>query len=318
MTARHAPSAVAAEPLLVPLRGRTDLDTAAVGGKAAGLNWLAGHGFRCPPAACVTAAAYDAYVAAHGLGERLASLSASIADAGARSELETLLRAYPFPAGLGDELAREVEAWGGVDGGLLAVRSSGVGEDSSTMSFAGQHATVLGVAPADVEQAVRTCWLSLWSDRAVSYRANRGLGAAWARMAVVVQQLVPATASAVVFTCDPVTRNDAEVTVCAVPGLGEPLVAGRVVPDTFVVDKRTGQVIERVPGEHESALLLVDSQVRSVPLTGVDGPCLDEEDLSALVTTALTVERKAAHPVDVEATLGDGEWQLLQARPITT
>ena len=148
--------------------------------------------------------------------------------------------------------------------------------------------------------AVLRCWASLWSERAIGYRARRGLALDGDAMAVVVQALVPARAAAIVFTRHPVSGRSDQLLINAAPGLGEAMVSGMITPDTIVVSKANRRVAEFTPGE------------------STEGPALDNDARDALVALSLDVERVFGAPVDIEAALADDGWYLLQARPITT
>jgi pyruvate,water dikinase len=208
----------------------------------------------------------------------------------------------PVAAALAPPLDRLAGLTLGDRGGapLLAVRSSGVAEDGAHASFAGLHDTELGLTADQVVPAVSRCWASLWSERAVGYRARRGLALDGGAMAVVVQALVPAQAAAVAFTRHPVSGRTDHVLINAVPGLGEEMVAGTVTPDTIVVDKTDRAVVEYAPGDSGG------------------GPALDDDVLDELVALCLEVERAFGSPVDVEAAHAADGWYLLQARSITT
>jgi pyruvate,water dikinase len=136
-------------------------------------------------------------------------------------------------------------------------------------------------------------------------------------MAVVVQSLVPADASAVVFTRHPVTRTD-DLVITAVRGLGESMVSGTVIPDTVVLDRRSLEVVDYAPGDRGSRIVASDDGgVIEVPDESRDA-ALDGDLLDELVDLALRVERGFGEPVDIEAAAAAGRWFLLQARPITT
>jgi rifampicin phosphotransferase len=250
----------------------------ALGGKGASLDRLIRLGHRVPPGFCLTTAAFRA-------GE-------DAADA--------------IDAELAAALARLEAVVAGITGGpaRLAVRSSAIGEDSAAASFAGLHETELDVAPVDVPAAVRRCWASLSSAPAIAYRTRRGLSDDDAAMAVVVQALVPADASAVVFTCHPVTGNEDHLVITSARGLGDAMVAGTITPDTLVVDRATGVVVEFAPGDATG--------------DGTSEPVLAAAELSQLVALSLAVEAGFGGAVDIEAALAGGDWYLLQARPITT
>ena len=260
-------------------------DAAALGGKGASLDRLARLGFRVPPGFCVTTAAFRAQVAATG------KLGAEIAAKAIQPAILDEMRAALAQL---DTMARE-PGWAV----RLAVRSSAIGEDGSQASYAGLHDTELDRTPDDVPDAVRRCWASLWSAPALAYRARRGLPLDEAAMAVVVQQLVPADAAAVVFTRHPVTGRDDQLVITAVRGLGDAMVSGTVTPDTFVIDRANPANVEITRGDDPE-------------------PSLDAAELRDLVETCLAVEQEYGRPVDVEAALAGGRWYLLQARPITT
>jgi rifampicin phosphotransferase len=250
----------------------------ALGGKGASLDRLIRLGYRVPPGFCVTTAAFRAG------SDATEPLDADLADA------------------LNAALVRLEAAVAGATGGAtrLAVRSSAIGEDGAVASYAGLHETELDLAPADVPAAVRRCWASLASAPAIAYRTRHGLACDDAAMAVVVQALVPANASAVVFTCHPVTGREDQLVITAARGLGDAMVAGTITPDTVVVDRSSGATLEFFPGE------------------GSGQPVLEPAVLSDLVALSLSVERDFGRSVDIEAALAGEDWYLLQARPITT
>jgi rifampicin phosphotransferase len=287
--------------------GAADGSTALLGGKAASIDRLLRLGILTPPAFCLTTDAFRAHLLDGPLAGRVQAAFAALPDEGARASLVALV----VDERLGPELAAELTA--GLDrlrseragdptlGELLAVRSSAVGEDSATASYAGMHDTELGVGEDEVEAAVRRCWASLWSERAVEYRLMRNLPLHGEAMAVVVQALVPARAAAVVFTRHPVTGRADQVLVDAVLGLGESIVSGEVTPDSYLVDKVGRTVLERSPGS----------------LTA-EGAALSDGELQDLVTLSLAIEERYGAPVDIEAAHAGGRWYILQARPITT
>lgn len=199
--------------------------------------------------------------------------------------------------------------------GLLAVRSSAVGEDGEQQSFAGQHETHLGVGPlAALAEAVRRVHASARAPAALAYRARRGIRGE-PRMAVLVQALVPARAAGVMFTRDPVGGDDVLVIEAAL-GLGEVVVSGEVTPDRFRVDRR-GRVLERSLGEQDEALVVEGSEVRRAACVSGEGPCLGDDDLAALVELAARLDRVWPPPHDVEFAFSASGLVLLQRRPLT-
>lgn len=321
-----------------------------VGGKAANLGELIWAGLPVPPGFCLTTEAYRRALQRDAspeflsdspeipglteivrrLGavdpgdlEGLASLAArardAVLDAGMPADVEDAVRlAY---AALGPEAA-------------VAVRSSATAEDLPFASFAGQQDTYLNVVGADaVLQAVRKCWASLWTDRAVSYRASNGIDQAAVTLAVVVQRMVDAETAGVLFTANPVTGRRREAVIDANPGLGEAVVSGAVNPDHFVVDSLTGRITERRIGDRKLV-------IRSLPGGGTErvdspgtrggtvsleaggpagGACLSDSQIRALAVLGQRVEEHYRAPQDIEWAIdGDGKLWLTQARPITT
>jgi phosphoenolpyruvate synthase/pyruvate phosphate dikinase len=268
-----------------------------LGGKAASLERLLRMGAPTPPGFCITTEAFRAQL--HG-GPHASQANAAIRALPSRTAatvLADLLTSAPFAAELAEELETGLARLAASDPGVrFAVRSSAVGEDGNQASFAGIHETELGLAADEVPAAVRRCWASLWSDRALEYRAARGLPLDGA-MAVVVQRLVPAEAAAVVFTRHPLTGREDVVYLNAVHGLGETLVSGTVTPDEVVLRKADLAILGLVAGDAER--VLTDAQ------------------LADLARLSLDLERQFHRPIDVEAAHADGQWYILQARPIT-
>jgi rifampicin phosphotransferase len=283
-----------------------DVERDRIGGKAASLNRLAAHGFRIPPGFCLTTDAFAVQVEGLPGSAGLRSDSTALLDASTRGSLVEAMIAGPLSPSVAAALAGPLERLAGLGLGaaggppLLAVRSSGVAEDGTTASFAGLHDTELGLTADQVAPAVLRCWASLWSERAIGYRARRGLALDGDAMAVVVQALVPARSAAIVFTRHPVSGRSDQLLINAAPGLGEAMVSGTITPDTIVVDKATRAVSEFTRGDSGG------------------GPALADHVRDALVELCLEVERAFGAPVDIEAAHADDGWYLLQARPITT
>jgi phosphoenolpyruvate synthase/pyruvate phosphate dikinase len=266
-----------------------------VGGKALGLDLLVRAGARVPAGFCVTTQAFDAYLAGSGLAAEAQRLLRPPVDGAARARLSQIAHAAPLPDALRAALAEHA---GALDG-ALAVRSSATDEDGAHASFAGAHESFLGVAAGALDGALRGCWASLWSERALLYRRRRGL-AFDARMAVVVQALVPAVASAVAFGKHPVTGSRDELVVSCCPGLGEGMIAGGGSALTFVVARRTGEILE----------LDGDDDVEDLPIA--------DECVVELARIVEALEDRFGTELDVEAAHDGRAWWLVQVRAIST
>ena len=294
--------------------GTADGALDAVGGKAARLGAMLAAGLPVPPGFCVTTGAYRRAAADAGLDRLLASPGAPA------SRLRAALEAVPVPADVSDAVRAAYAALGPAH--PVAVRSSATAEDSPEASFAGQQDTYLNVVGEDaVLDAVRRCWASLWTDRAVAYRRDHGVEEHTVGLAVVVQSMVAAEVSGVLFTADPLTGRRGRSVVDAAPGLGEALVSGAVDPDRFVLETATGRVLERVPGGK-------GTEVRPLPgggtervrhAAGADRLCLTDEQARTLAALGARAEQLFGAPQDLEWAIEPGGRVLLvQSRPVTT
>ena len=280
----------------------SSLDVSLVGGKAASLSRLATR-YRVPPAFCLTTEAYDAW---------------------SRTARPAHVQMPPkLPRGLRDAIRHAYQQLGlrcQDDPLRVAVRSSAVDEDGAEASFAGQHETFLNVIGEDaVFDALVRCWNSGRSQRALAYRRESGLEGDRVRLAVLVQQLVPADTSAVVFSADPVSGRRDQVVIDASFGLGESIVGGSVTPDAYRVDKRTNAVIERTLGTKMLMHVPAPEGTREVPVPRAlrSQPALTDDQCARCADLAVALEAEWGHPVDLECAFHAGELYLLQCRPIT-
>jgi pyruvate,water dikinase len=294
--------------------GRGDAST--MGGKAASLERLARLGFEVPPGFALTTAAFDAHLSAISDTDLVGDALGRLPDEAARLVLVAAVADAPLPAAVSAALGTALDRLGGGGERHFAVRSSAIGEDGEDASYAGLHATELGVAPDGVAAAVQRCWASLWSPAALAYRQRRGHRLDDAAMGVVVQAIVPADAAVVVFTRHPVTRRTDQLLINAVRGLGEPMVSGLATPDEIVVDKVTGDVVTFTPGDEGERLIATDTGLTHT-VDPATGPVLADSVLDSLVQLCIRVEDAFEAPVDIEAAFARDRWYLLQARPIT-
>ncbi len=289
-------------------------DLGLAGGKGANLGELLRAGFDVPAGFVVTTDAYRDFVAGLDLADRLADATPADSDS-----LAAAFAAGSLPAALGEEIAA---AYTGLGRDVaVAVRSSATAEDLADASFAGQQDTFLNIVgtPA-VLDAVKACWASLWTQRAISYRAERGLGAGDLALAVVVQEMVPATAAGVMFTANPANGRPSETVITAAWGLGEAVVSGEVDTDTVVVDTDCGTILSAA---------IADKAVRTDPLPGGGTatsptvsevrlePVLDVPDALRLAGIGSAIEAHFGRPMDIEWAMVGGDFTILQARPIT-
>ncbi|QIZ35563.1 PEP/pyruvate-binding domain-containing protein [Saccharopolyspora sp. ASAGF58] len=279
------------------------------GGKAANLGELSAAGFRVPPGFCISTLAYD---------EVCRELTGDLIDRlpGAAAEIRSRLAGAEIPAELAAAITAAYAELG--PDAPVAVRSSATAEDLPHASFAGQQDTYLNViGEAALLDAVRRCWSSLWTDRAVAYRAANDIDHRAVRLAVVVQRMVDATAAGVLFTANPVTGRRTETVIDANTGLGESVVSGAVTPDHFAVE--SGRITARRLGDKPTSVHPKPGGGTETVAQQGDQPSITDDQARALAALGSEVARHCGAPQDIEWAIdGDGTPWLTQSRPITT
>jgi pyruvate,water dikinase len=309
---------------IIPLSD-TSAGLALVGGKGASLARMIAAGLAVPPGFTISTNAYRRYVDLYGLQEAILAAAAgaepdqpaALADASRR--IAALFRQYALPENLAGEIGRAYAELGG-DDLPVAVRSSATAEDLPEMSFAGQQESYLNVRGTEaVLEAVRKCWASLWTERAIAYRLRQGIPADSVALAVVVQMLIPADAAGVLFTANPLNGARDEVLINANWGLGEALVSGRVSPDTLVMSKKDGRLLKvhvaikdlmTIAGAHGTLEVAVPAGRRAARV-------LSYPEARQLAGLARRVEELYGSPQDVEWCRARGKFYIVQSRPIT-
>ena len=270
-----ATGAASPDPLVRPLGSFGRADVALAGGKGANLGELVRAGLPVPDGFVVTTAAYTDHVERNGLSEAIVRAASAAAgrpdgDDEAAATIRSLLLAAPVEQSLQDEL---VAAYHALGAGAVAVRSSATAEDLSGASFAGQQDTYLNVqGPAELLAAVTRCWSSLWTARALAYRRRQGLDPASVSIAVVVQRLVDADCSGVMFTANPGNGRRDELVIAAAWGLGESVVAGIVDTDTLVLRHGDHAVLSRMTADKAVETVRVPAASRSARCHPTGGP----------------------------------------------
>ena len=203
----------------------------------------------------------------------------------------------------------------------VAVRSSALDEDGHSSSFAGQYDTYLNIVGAEnICDAIMRCWASADGDRMQSYRQEQNLNATSSGLAVLVQQLVQAETSGVVFSANPVNGNRNELMINASWGLGESVVSGTVTPDTLIIRKGDFHVVDSFLGPKSRMTVLSDNGTEEVdvPTARQKVMCLNDEQVHEVAELAVSLEDRMGWPVDLEFAYRGDDLFLLQCRPITT
>lgn len=283
--------------------------TAHVGGKAANLGDLA-RSLPVPPGFCLSSAAYNQNIILGGVHREISQMLTDV-DLENMNDLDTvsnrISQIIEQTALLPDIEKAVTEAYSeltrGKTGIKVAVRSSATAEDLEDASFAGQQETFLNVEGIDnVLSAVKKCWASLWTARAIHYRTLKGFEHSLVKMAVIIQEMVPAAAAGVMFTANPVNDSREEIRIEAVRGLGEQLVSGEVAGDVYVLRKNDVNVD------------IVDKKISNPEL----GQIITDYELRELAHTGLKIELYYENFQDIEWAYNRGQFYFLQTRPITT
>jgi pyruvate,water dikinase len=278
--------------------------TSIAGGKGASLSRMAAAGLPVPPGFVVAASAFHDFLESCGADVYIAELTNDLdgddrhAVERAAGSIQERIIATSLPPHLAEAIRTAHEQLG--HGTIVAVRSSAVSEDGLTASFAGQQESYLNVVGSDaVLERVRECWASFFSPRALFYRAQKGV-LSDTRMAVVVQEMVQADRSGVMFTVDPIRNRRECMIIEGAPGLGDAIVSGEVTPDHYVVSRHDGEAIDVFVADDERGRVITD------------------DELNDLRTLGLRLEAFFGCPQDVEWCIRDNDILLLQSRAITT
>jgi pyruvate,water dikinase len=308
--------------------------TGLLGGKCASLGTMTVAGMPVPPGFAVTTDAYRFVHANPEVADAIHSLLGSFdpADLGKLAavslELRQLVEAVPVPAEVEDSVRAGYAALGEMCADprpAVAVRSSATSEDLPDASFAGEHETYLWVQGAEaVLSMVRRCWSSLFTERAIAYRAEMRYPHDAVQMCVAVQKMVRPKAAGVAFTLNPSDGDRSQVAIDSSWGFGEAVVAGEVTPDNFLVDKVLYEITRRQVSSKEYEYRLGGTGVERVAITDGrrDQPSLTDEEIRAVVRLARRAEKHYGCPQDVEWAIDldlpdDSNVLLLQSRPET-
>lgn len=264
------------------------------GGKAVNLGEMIQIGLPVPPGFCLSTSIYQKVVENESFTREVTEDLKQQRWTAVAKKAERYFLQHPLDLDWKNEIARFY------DGELVAVRSSATAEDLEDASFAGQQETFLNVQGlAEVGLAVRKCWASLWSERALVYRHERGMDHLQVRIAVIVQKMIPAEVAGVAFSADPIEQKRDQILIEAIPGLGEQLVSGETNGDVYRVKRQsTLDIFEKNPAG--------------------DAPVLSDSMIRELCGKIVQLEKHFACPQDIEFAFYQNQLYLLQSRPITT
>lgn len=297
------------------------------GGKGASLGELARAGFPVPPGFIVCTNVFTQAIEENGVTERIADLVADIDYANNSSLLERaetikrLIRDIQIPAVLQKDILRAYYNLG-VEV-PVAVRSSATTEDLGDASFAGQHETFLFVTGGEeLLFYIKECWASLYNQRAMFYRYRQGFEQQGISIAVVVQQMIDADKAGIIFTLNPVSKQESNMVIEASWGLGEAVVSGLVTPDNYIFDKEKGELIAACTSIKSKMITRSPkgkgTAIKNVPCEKRTAQVLSFEEIIELANLGKRLEQFYGCPQDIEWAIKEGRIYILQSRPITT
>ena len=303
------------------------------GGKGANLGEMTQAGFPVPPGFVLTSAAYKAFIEENDFKPRIKEIldTASIggkthakADAYQRAseKIIALLTKGRIPEEIKKEVFKKYFKMGGIGGyRMVAVRSSATAEDLPEASFAGQQATFLNVkGEANLLNAIRECWASLFTSRAIFYREEKKYDHFKVSLAAVVQEMIQSDVSGIAFTNDPMGNDKHKMIIEAVWGLGEYAVQGTVTPDRYELERHSLQIQEIEKHEQKVQLVRVGNgaKEKKVPRFRRNRQKLSEDKIKELARILQKIHAHYYFPQDVEWAYKGGKFFIIQARPITT
>ncbi len=302
----------------------TNTNLEQVGGKAINLGKLLTADFPVPPGLVITTQAYHNHIQTPAIKNKLQNLLANL-DTTDEEELQNistkikkLITTTPHRPGFAKTLNAQLKTLS--KDYTWAVRSSATAEDLPEASFAGQQDTYLNITTNDVAPYVKSCWASYWNQRAISYRQQNNIDHLNGGVAVIVQHMVDATKSGVMFTSDPRNKRANTIILESIYGLGEAIVSGMVTPDQYAIDKKSGEIIKQNINTKEKKLVLApgENKIKTVAKNQQNQPSLTPKQISQLVTLGKKIETHFQSPQDIEWSYQKNALYILQTRPITT
>lgn len=303
-------------------------DLPSVGGKGANLGEMTQAGFPVPYGFAVTVQSYDEFLQENDLLTKIAEILKGL-DAADSTELmkasnkvQKLLMSSRMPDGVAKEAIKAYRKLSGpFKKALVAVRSSATAEDLPGASFAGQQATFLDIkGEATLLEKIKECWASLFTARAIFYRAENKIDNARVKISVIVQKMVQSEVSGVMFSINPVTNEKDRIVIESVWGLGEMIVQGSVAPDRYIVQKDTFSILSKEISDQSVMLVRkgVDTAEVEVPKKIRDRQKITDEEVIKLAKLAQKLQDHYYFPQDMEWAKEKGQLFITQTRPVTT
>lgn len=301
--------------------GKGDVDVA--GGKGASLGEMTQAGIPVPPGFVVLAPAFDRFIEETDLKaeieaqlDRVNYENVATVD-NASKVICDLIHDARFPKDLEKEILGDFDK---LDAKFVAVRSSATAEDSSAASWAGELESYLNTTRKNLLGNVKKCWASLFTPRAIFYRNEKGMRNTHVSVAVVVQKMIQSEVAGISFTVHPVTQDRDQMIIEACWGLGEYIVGGVVTPDSYVISKKSREIIDINIAEQDRMLVgtATGNKEVVVPANKKEKQKIDGEKIFELGDICVNIEKHYGFPCDIEWAYEKKKFYIVQSRPITT
>ncbi len=318
----------AQKPLVAFFKDINKEDVPLVGGKTANLGEMVNAGFPVPNGFALTVYAYDLFLEENNLHARISEILKNtdrhnpVELEASSKQIERLVMKSKVP----EEVAHEtIKAYKKISGkfrrSLMAVRSSATAEDLPGASFAGQQATFLNIkGDANLLEAVKGCWASLFTGRAIFYREENKINHDKVKISVIIQKMIQSDVSGVMFSIDPVTNDKERIIIESVWGLGEMIVQGSVIPDTYAVQKDTYSILSKEISDQAIELIKKGGKTleTEVPKNKRDRQKISDKEIVTLARLAARLQEHYYYPQDIEWAKEGDKLYIVQSRPITT
>ncbi len=299
-----------------------------VGGKGANLGEMVKAGFPVPTGFAVTVPSYELFLKENDIAKRIYEIL-DVTDVEDPAQLESaskkiqkIINSSKFPQSVFAELTKSYKKLSGrFSKALVAVRSSATAEDLPGMSFAGQQATFLNIkGESNLQVAVRECWASLFTPRAIYYRHSNKIKIEKVGISVIVQKMIQSEVSGIMFSVDPVTNRKDRIIIDAVWGLGEMIVQGNYIPDHYVIQKETFAILSKEVNDQKMQYIKKGKETKeiAVPKKNISRIILSEKQIITLAKISQKLQDHYYFPQDSEWALEKDKLYIVQTRPITT
>ncbi|MFA6601665.1 MAG: PEP/pyruvate-binding domain-containing protein [Candidatus Paceibacterota bacterium] len=299
-------------------------DSSIAGGKGASLGEMTRTGIPVPPGFVILTGAFEQFIKESDLIAEIDTILHKVDHKEihtvekASEQIQALILQAGIPEDIALEIKREFKSLGTE---YVAVRSSATAEDSLTAAWAGQLESFLNVTETDLMEKVRKCWASLFSPRAIFYRFEKNLHKRKISVAVVIQKMVNSEKSGIAFSVHPVSQDYNQVIIEAGFGLGEAIVSGQITPDSYVVEKKPRNIIDKNISSQDRGLYRLaggGSEWKDIPTDYKGRQVLSDNDILELSELILKIEKHYGFPCDIEWAYEKGKFYIVQSRPITT